>query len=311
MADDKIKTEEDYLREYLGGSSGTITSTTPTTTYTITGAIQGATPMSGELNYITFDTTTFPCGDFYPEGTLFKIRPATVKEIQYYSMVDENNIPDILDKMNYMLYNCVKIRYVDGRTGTSNEIIDQDRLYILFLIRELTFQSGNSLTVKTKNVNGGEVNIELRTENFNLMHPDVEIENYFNNVNKSYDFELTNGEFFSLKPPTIGLQKCFQDYITSQRDKKPNLSFLKIIPFLLDGRSYISAEGIEAKLEYFENLDDISFQFLNSAVGKIKLGIKNLKKVIDGEEVIADFAFPNGAGGIFVIPDAFDAFIKK
>jgi hypothetical protein len=58
-------------------------------------------------------------------------------------------------------------------------------------------------------------------------------------------------------------------------------------------------------------MDDVSFQFLNAAVGKMTFGIKELAKEIDGQEVRAEMQFPNGASGVFVVHDAFEAFIKE
>jgi translation elongation factor EF-1beta len=117
-----------------------------------------------------------------------------------------------------------------------------------------------------------------------------------------------------LTPPNIGLQKAFTDYIIKENNEKrtPNLAFLKIIPFLMPGRSSITYDGIKAKVKEFEEMDDISFQFLNSAVSKMTFGIKELKKTCEcGEEVRTDMQFPTGASGIFVIHDAFEAYIKE
>ena len=73
------------------------------------------------------------------------------------------------------------------------------------------------------------------------------------------------------------------------------------------GSKFFNGEGKE-----FEEIDDISFQFLNAAVGKMTFGIKELKKKCScGEEVHTDMQFPNGASGIFVIHDAFEAYIKE
>ena len=122
-----------------------------------------------------------------------------------------------------------------------------------------------------------------------------------------------NGKEFELTPPNIGIQKSFTDYIIRENNesKTPNLAFLKIIPFMLEGRSSITYEGIKAKLSDFEQMDDVSFQFLNAAVGKMTFGIKELAKEIDGQEVRAEMQFPNGASGVFVVHDAFEAFIKE
>lgn len=268
-----------------------------------------------DLQYFNFDIKDLPCGRFYPVGTLLMVRPAQVKEIQAYSMVDDNNFYDIVEKMNGMLQSCIRLKYADGKIGSFLEVKDQDRLFLLFLIRELTFQQGNSLTVKsnceacsTENV------IELKRQSFSFHEIDEKLVNFYNPGTNSYKFRLKNGKEFEVTPPNIGLQKAFTDYIVKENNEKrtPNLAFLKIIPFMLPGRATISYEGIKTKLKEFEEMDDISFQFLNSAINKMTFGIKELKKTCEcGEEVHTDMQFPNGASGVFVIHDAFEAYIKE
>ena len=81
---------------------------------------------------------------------------------------------------------------------------------------------------------------------------------------------------------------------------------------MLAGRTTITYDGIKAKLKEFEEMDDVSFQFLNSAINKMTFGIKELKKTCEcGVEVRTDMQFPNGASGVFVIHDAFEAYIKE
>ena len=69
----------------------------------------------------------------------------------------------------------------------------------------------------------------------------------------------------------------------------------------------------ESEYGKFEDLDDISFQFLNAAVSKMTFGVKELSNncTACGVEVRTDMTFPNGASGIFVVHDAFETFIKK
>jgi hypothetical protein len=242
------------------------------------------------------------------------VRPAQVKEIQAYSMVDDNNFYDIVEKMNDILQSCVRVKYTDGKIGSFLDIKDQDRLFLVFLIRELTFQSGNSLSVNAKCTCGEEVSIELNKENFVFHEIDSKLEKFYNRNSGSYHFKTVNGKTFELTPPNIGLQKAFTDYIMKENNEKrnPNLAFLKIIPFMMNGRTSITYDGVKTKVKEFEEMDDISFQFLNAAVGKMTFGIKELKKMCPcGEEVRTDMQFPNGASSIFVIHDAFEAYIKE
>jgi len=314
MSDNKNKqemSEEDYLKRHLNdleqgkkmAESGELPYIQPVETN-----------RTNDLQFFNMDIRELPCGQFYPTGTLFMVRPAQVKEIQAYSMVDDNNFYDVVEKMNDMLQACVRIKYPDGKMGSYLEIKDQDRLFLIFLIRELTFQQGNSLAVSAKCTCGNETKVELSRKTFEFHELDDKLDKYFNLSSRNYQFKTINGKTFEITPPNIGLQKAFTEYIIKENNEKrtPNLAFLKIIPFMLPGRTNITYDGIKAKVKEFEEIDDISFQFLNAAIDKMTFGIKELKSICEcGEEVRTDMQFPDGAAGIFVISDAFDAYIKE
>ena len=317
MSKDKEMSEEEYLKQHLGAidNSNSNQNNNPFVS-DIPNVVQPKIDTkASDLQFFSFPVKELPCGEFYPTNTLFMVRPAKVKEIQAYSMVDDNNFYDIVEKMNDMLQSCVRVKFPDGKFGTYLDIRDQDRLYLIFLIRELTFQQGNNLVIPAKcNVCGTDVNIDFTRLNFVYHEIDEKLDKYFSLSTRSYHFSTVNGKNFELTPPNIGLQKAFTDYIVKENNEKrtPNLSFLKIIPFMLAGRNTITYEGIKAKLREFEDMDDISFQFLNAAVSKMTFGIKELKKKCTcGEEVHAEMQFPNGASSIFVIHDAFEAYIKE
>lgn len=312
MSKDKEMSEEDYLKKHLGDLDNPKNVMNNDIPFVAQPKVDNT--RTTDLQFFNFDIKELPCGEFYPSGTVFMVRPAQVREIQAYSMVDDNNFYDIVEKMNDILQSCVRVKYSDGKVGSYIEVKDQDRLFLVFLIRELTFQQGNSLTVNSKCSCGQDVQMELKRDNFSFHEIDEKLERYFSASTRTYHFSTINGREFELTPPNIGLQKSFTEYILKESNEKrtPNLSFLKIIPFMLAGRTSITYEGIKAKLKEFEEIDDISFQFLNAAVGKMTFGIKELKKKCScGEEVHTDMQFPNGASSIFVIHDAFEAYIKE
>lgn len=314
MSDNKKKemSEEEYLRKHLESvDNNYINSDIP---------FKKNDPIiessrSTDLTYFNFDVREMPCGKYYPDGTVIMVRPAKVREIQAYSMVDDNNFYDIVEKMNDMLQSCVRIKYPNGHLASYLELKDQDRLYVIFMIRELTFQQGNSLAVTTRCSCGTDVQIEMNRRNFVFHELDERINKFFDNSSRTFKFTIQNGKEYELSPPCIGIQKAFTEYIIEENKEKrtPNLAFLKIIPFMLPGRTTITIDGIRAKLKEFERIDDISFQFLNAAVNKMKFGIKELKGICSGcgMEVRSDMTFPNGASGIFVIHDAFETYIKE
>ncbi len=308
----EIMSEEEYLKKHLGSLDSTQNQSNSDIPFVAQPKVDST--RTTDLQFFNFDIKELPCGQFYPTGTVFMVRPAQVKEIQSYSMVDDNNFYDIVEKMNDILQACVRVKYSDGKVGSYIDIKDQDRLFLIFLIRELTFQQGNSLQVTAKCGCGSELTVELKRDTFVFHDIDTKLDRFFSPSTRSYHFSTVNGKEFELTPPNIGLQKSFTDYILKENNEKrtPNLSFLKIIPFMLPGRASITYEGIKAKLKEFEEIDDISFQFLNAAVSKMTFGIKELKKKCScGEEVHTEMQFPNGASGIFVVHDAFEAYIKE
>ena len=312
MSQQNNMSEEEYLKKHLGNLESSKSQNNSDIPFVEQPKIENT--RTTDLQYFNFDIKELPCGNFYPSGTVFMVRPAQVKEIQSYSMVDDQNFYDIVEKMNDILQSCVRIKYSDGKIGSYLDVKDQDRLFLIFLIRELTFQQGNSLTVATRCGCGNELQLELKRDNFSFHKIDEKLDRYFSNSSRSYHFTTVNGKEFELTPPNIGLQKAFTDYIIKENNEKraPNLSFLKIIPFMLSGRTSITYEGIKSKLKEFEEIDDISFQFLNGAVSKMTFGIKELKKICScGEEIHTEMQFPNGASGIFVIHDAFETYIKE
>ena len=313
MSKDKEMSEEDYLKKHLGDLDNPKNIMNNDIPFVAQPKVDNT--RTTDLQFFNFDIKELPCGEFYPSGTVFMVRPAQVREIQSYSMVDDNNFYDIVEKMNDILQSCVRVKYSDGKVGSYIEVKDQDRLFLVFLIRELTFQQGNSLTVNSKCSCGEDVQMELKRDNFSFHEIDEKLERYFSASTRTYHFSTINGREFELTPPNIGLQKSFTDYILKESNEKrtPNLSFLKIIPFMLAGRTSVTYEGIKSKLKEFEEIDDISFQFLNAAVSKMTFGVKELSNncTACGVEVRTDMTFPNGASGIFVVHDAFETFIKK
>lgn len=303
-------TEEEYLKQHLASLEAGRSTKTEQKAKTV----EVETSNVENLKYFSFDVREFPCNMFYPPGTTIQIRAAEVREIQAYSMVDDTNYYDIVEKMNEMLAACVRVKYADGRIGSYTELRDPDRFWAVFSIRELTFQQGNTLVSNATCTCGQEMQIELKREHFVHYEINEKLKKYYNHVSNCFTFETMDGSVYHLAPPTIGLQKAFTEYIVKENaeKKKPNLAFLKIIPFTLHDRTSITQEGIKAKLEEFTKLNNTSFQFLNSAVDKLTFGIKKAVKLCScGEEVHSDKIFPDGPSAIFVIHDAFERFIKE
>lgn len=316
MSNDKKSNEkqsnEDYLLNHIQQASSAQRSQMMENNETKSSGLDSSLE---KLTFTPFDAEVFPCGIFYKPGTKIHVRPAKTSEIQAYSMVDDTNAYDITLKMNEMLSTCVRIFYPDGKRGTYLELMDQDRLYLIFLIREMTFQSGNNLALGAKCTQcGHDNNIEMLRKNFEFTEMNSKLKPYFNEINGTFIFD-TLGDSIEVAPPTIGLQKAFTDYIVRETasGREPNIAFVKIMPYLLYGRTAITEDGINAKLEEFSKMNNDIYQFLFQVVDMLSIGIDKVSKNCEscGSGVHTEFRFPNGASSIFVIHDAFDRFIKK
>lgn len=270
------------------------------------------------LSFITVDLNILPAGIFYKPGTVIMIRAAKVDEIQAYSSVDDSNFLDVTEKMNEMLSRCIKIRFPNGSPGTYKDLKDNDRLFLIFMIRELTFQKNSNLS---KDVTCGNCKLDFKIQFRSTPGPDSpktfvnhqideELSPYFNKYDRTFDFNIEEildlpitGKIYKLAPPSIAIQEIFFKNIKDkvQGDKNPNVSFLKIIPFTLWDRRTISEEGISAKEKEFKEMDREVFEFLDDVVSKMIFGIKELRISCPecGGEVHTDMTFPKGASSIF------------
>lgn len=313
----KEKEQQEYLEKYLHDQ--------PDDADNLKKVSSPSKPESNSLDYLNVDLDLLPTGIFYKKGTKIKIRGAKVKEVQAYSVVDDKNYIDVTEKMNQMLSSCVKFINPDGSEGSYKQIKDSDRLFLIFMIRELTFQKGNSLAkdVECEHCKN-DFKIQFRAtpnEQFprtfvNYEMPE-ELQQFFDSREKVFKFDI-NGVQWELAPPTIGIQEIFFGNIKEKvnTQKTPNVSFLKIIPHILHDRDTIKDKEIKDYEKKFEDesfMDMETFQFLNQAVDRMKFGIKELKMKCPecSGEVCTDLTFPTGASGLFVIPDYFDKFTKK
>lgn len=305
------KTNEDFLKDFLDSTEKP--KIAPNINYTEISKEEKATRAS-DLDFFAFDAELLPLGKFYPRGTRVLVRPAIVKEIQSYSMVEDKNPYDVIEKMNDMISACVRVKYVNDDIASYLEVKDGDRFYLIFLIRELTFQAGNTLASSETCDCGNTVSIDLKTKNFTYHQTDDKIMKYYDENKRKFIFPTKLGKVYEMGMPCIGLQKSFSEYIIKEfKDKRnQNMSFLKIMPFLLSDRKSMTVEQIKSELETFQSMSLEQFQFLDSAASRFRFGISGARsKCSCGMEVSTEDIFPTGAAGVFSnVDEGFDRFIQ-
>jgi len=315
---DDEKDDEEYLKQYISGEELNADNNERQSEPREEQPKYKSNMKVSDMEYENIPLYELPCGDFYPDGLKILVRAAKVTEIQAYSVVDDKNIYDITEKMNDMLKTCVKVILPNGTQGSYFDVKDADRVYLIFYIKERTFQSGNNLKLDCEcEACGHEFGVNMERKYFIKGEMPEDLAPYFDSTTKMFHFDLINADSIKIGLPTIGIQKQFYEYIkdTVKDEKTPNMAYLKTDPFLIPNRSKITSEGIKKRVADFKRMDPDTYQFINGAINKIDeaFGIKEIisKCPECSEEVHSRMKFPGGASTIFVIPDVFDKFIKK
>ena len=127
------------------------------------------------VGYTSLDLAQFPSGGrFYRDDFEIHIRAARVAEIRSFSTLDENNLKEVDDGLNNIVLSCTKIMYGNQR-GSYKDILEEDRIYLILAIRELTFKTGEQTLMMPVGKKGcktstckSQESMELRTENLQL-----------------------------------------------------------------------------------------------------------------------------------------------
>lgn len=77
-------------------------------------------------------------GLFYPSDLVITVSPLKVKQIRHFSTIDETDEIDLVSKLNFIINSSVNVQTKERVFGPSS-LLDIDRLYILFLVRNITF----------------------------------------------------------------------------------------------------------------------------------------------------------------------------
>lgn len=265
--------------------------------------------------YIKLDLGLLPSGGrFYREEFEIHIRAARVGEIRDFSIMDEQDIKDVDDKLNSILVGCTKIMYGTQR-GSYRDILEEDRIFIILSIRELTFKTGESKLMMpvgkkkcTTSSCKSQESVELRTENVQFNEVDDLIESYYDNVNKCYTVTTKSHGELVLAPPTIGVMRAITDYVRKREEEgKPwDRSALGVLPYVQREWRGFNEREIFSAITAFQGWDAGKYTLIFRLIEKMKIGVKPefvypCKSC--GAEVTVPLSFPGGIKSLFVISD--------
>jgi len=265
--------------------------------------------------YVKLDLVNFPsAGQFYREDFEIHIRAARVGEIREFSTLDEENILDVDEKLNSLLVNCTKIMYGNQR-GSYRDVLEEDRIYLILSIRELTFKDGENklmMPVGKKNCKTGtcksQESMELRTSNLQFNDKDDLLEKYYDYENKCFTVATKSHGSLTIAPPTIGVMRSITDWIRKREEENLpwDKSSLAILPYIQREWRGFNDKEIFSAITNFQGWDANKYSIIYRLVEKAKIGVKpEFAFPCDscGEEVAVPLTFPGGIKALFIIQD--------
>ena len=267
------------------------------------------------VGYTKLDLTTFPSrGKFYRDDFEIHIRPAKVAEIRAFSTIDENNLKEVDDGLNNVVLSCCKVQYGNQR-GSYKDVLEEDRIYLILSIRELTFKTGEQTLMmpvgkkscKT-NTCKSQASVELRTNNLQFNTIVDSIEKYYDDADRCYSITTKNYGVIKLAPPTIGVMRAITDYIRDREEKNQSWdkSTLAILPYLQREWRGWSDKDIFSLITSFQGWDATKYTIVYRLSEDLKIGVKpemGFPCQSCGEEVTVPLTFPGGIKAMFIIPD--------
>ena len=267
------------------------------------------------VGYTPLNLNEFPSkGKFYRDDFGIHIRSAKVAEVRAFSTVDENNLKEVDDGLNNLVLSCTRIMYGSQR-GSYKDILEEDRIYLILAIRELTFKTGEQTLMmpvgkkscKTSECKSQE-SVELRTENLQFNNVIDTIEKYYDSVDRCYSVSTKSYGEIKMAPPTIGVMRAITDYIRDREEKTQSWdkSTLAILPYLQREWRGWTEKDIFAKITSFQGWDATKYTIVYRLAEDMKVGVKpemGFPCKSCGGEVTVPLTFPGGIKALFIISD--------
>jgi len=248
-------------------------------------------------------------GKFYLAGIKMQIRAAKVNEIRHWSTLNERDLFDIEDKLNYILQNCVRISS-EGRMLSWKDIREEDKIFILLKIRDLTFPEPESrLQFKKKCPDcGEELTIEIKPDSFGLNEVPAHIEKYYSEEERCYVIQTKSSGIIRMSPPSVGVMKVLADYVDGKRRKDEgwDKAWTQILPYIqTEWRGFKEKNIFDGEVD-FKGWDTTKYNVVYAIAEKMKIGVKpNIVQECQecGAEVATRVDFPGGIKALFMLPD--------
>lgn len=189
-------------------------------------------------------------GIFYPKDLVIAISPLKVKHIRHFSTIDETDEIDISKKLNFIINSSVQVQTnTPGFTPTS--LLEIDRLYLIFLVRNITFVEFPSIIKLKSSCNEcGHVDmVDVRSERLGAIR-EGSLDEYlsmYSEESRSIEFNLSNETIRLYLPSMHNIELCRRMIIENSLGQEDQDKFM--LSFLVPPGKNLSEDDLRA----FEN----------------------------------------------------------
>lgn len=253
-------------------------------------------------------------GLFYPEGTTMEIRACSVQEIRHFSTIDENDPLDMDDKLNMIIDKCLRMKFPD-RHANWKDLKEEDRFYLLFAIRDLTFINGENklyLTLRCgiKCAGDGTYNekLELKKENFDYYKIDERLMKFYDSNERCFIIESPKAGVIRMYVPSLGVTTFIKNYLRGrvQNNEFYDKPFLKVASFMFPDWRGLDEKAYNNKVQESMGWNSNKLAAMLKLAEMIRFGVKTeVQKTCTkcGAEVATPLNFPGGVKSLFISND--------
>jgi hypothetical protein len=228
---------------------------------------------SNDLFWKNVPFETLPSqGLFYPENSEITIKAATVSEIRQWSTIDDGDMLDIDDKLNFVIEKCCRFKVKGGESWlTWRDISELDRLALIFMIQEMTFpKDQNTLYVKFECNADCEAeskwrdDVKVRSSMLKFIELPTDVMKYYSSQYKCFEVvsEKLN-ETFYLYMPTIGVIERLRARIAESRKqgRTPDKAFISLSPYIVQDWQNLTQQSFSdlSKSSYGWHINKFTF----------------------------------------------------
>ena len=259
------------------------------------------------LGYHNINITHLPsAGMFYPEDIQISIRSAKVSEIRHFSSIDETNVFDVDQKLNYILEECTRVTSAKKRLSYK-DLCEEDRFFIILSIRDLTFPEPESkLTVDHIDKKGNKHQVDIDKEYFDYFKIPETLDKYYDAERKSFMIETKSFGTIEMRPPSIGVMQKMTAYIQDRQEKKEKIdqSVLQVMPYMVsEWRGFTDKDIFKFEME-MNGWSNKKFSLIYKLAEQMKIGIQPDMRVPIGDDVeVVPIGFRDGIKSIFIVQD--------